>query len=42
MAMGALVDRFIREEAAAREEFAGRFAEFAAKEQRALVKEHFA
>ena len=42
MAMGALVDRFIREEAAAREEFAGRFAEFAASEQRALVKEHFA
>ncbi len=42
MAMGALVDRFIREEAAAREEFAGRFAEFAASEQRALVKDHFA
>ena len=37
--MGALVERFIREEIAAREEFAGRFAEFAAKEQRALVKE---
>jgi CHAD domain-containing protein len=41
MAMGVLVDRFIREEAAARREFADRFAAFASSEQRALVKEHF-
>lgn len=41
MAMGVLVDRFIKEEAAAREEFADRFAAFASPEQRAVVKEHF-
>src|SRR3954451_12425130 len=41
MAMGVLVDRFIKEEAAAREEFAARFAPFASAEQRAIVKEHF-
>ena len=41
MAMGVLVDRFIKEEAAAREEFAERFAPFASDEQRAIVKEHF-
>ena len=41
MAMGVLVDRFIKEEAQARTEFADRFAAFASKEQRALVKEHF-
>jgi CHAD domain-containing protein len=42
MAMGVLVDRFIKEEAQARTEFADRFASFASREQRALVKEHFA
>ena len=42
MAMGVLVERFIEEQAAARAEFAERFAAFAAKAQRALVKEHFA
>ncbi len=42
MAMGVLVERFMEEEAAARSEFAERFAAFAAKEQRLLVKEHFA
>jgi CHAD domain-containing protein len=41
MAMGVLVDRFIKEEAQARTEFADRFAAFASKDQRALVKEHF-
>jgi CHAD domain-containing protein len=41
MAMGVLVDRFIKEEAAARTEFADRFAVFASSEQRAVVKEHF-
>jgi CHAD domain-containing protein len=41
MAMGVLVDRFIKEEAVAREEFADRFATFASGEQRAVVKEHF-
>jgi hypothetical protein len=41
LAMGALVARFMAEEAAAREEFASRFAAFASAEQRALVKEHF-
>ena len=35
MAMGVLVDRFIKEEAQARTEFADRFAAFASKEQRA-------
>ena len=42
MAMGALVQRFIEEETAARAEFAERFATFASAEQRAIVKEHFA
>jgi CHAD domain-containing protein len=42
MAMGVLVERFMTEEAAARAEFADRFADFASKEQRRLVKEHFA
>jgi CHAD domain-containing protein len=42
MAMGALVDRFIRDEALARLEFADRFAAFASPEERAVVKEHFA
>ena len=42
MAMGVLVERFMEEEAAARAEFADRFAAFAAKEQRLLIKEHFA
>lgn len=41
MAMGVLVDRFIKEEIAARAEFADRFAVFASKAQRAIVKEHF-
>jgi CHAD domain-containing protein len=41
MAMGALVDRFIKDEALARTEFAERFDAFASDEQRALVKEHF-
>ncbi len=42
MAMGALIGRLAEDEHAARGEFAGRFAEFAAKEQRRLVKETFA
>ena len=41
MAMGVLVDRFIKDEALARLEFAERFAAFASPEQRAIVKEHF-
>jgi CHAD domain-containing protein len=41
MAMGALVQRFIEDEIAARAEFAERFETFASKEQRAIVKEHF-
>jgi CHAD domain-containing protein len=41
MAMGVLVERFMTEEAAARAEFADRFAAFASKAQRRLVKEHF-
>ncbi len=41
MAMGVLVDRFIKEEAQARTEFADRFDAFASSEQRAVVKEHF-
>jgi CHAD domain-containing protein len=41
MAMGVLVDRFIKDEALARTEFAERFDAFASEEQRALVKEHF-
>jgi CHAD domain-containing protein len=41
MAMGVLVDRFIKDEALARTEFAERFDAFASDEQRALVKEHF-
>jgi CHAD domain-containing protein len=42
MAMGALIGRLADDERAARGEFAGRFAEFASKEQRRLVKETFA
>jgi CHAD domain-containing protein len=42
MAMGALIARLAEDERAARGEFAGRFAEFAAEEQRRLVKETFA
>ncbi len=41
MAMGALIGRLGDDERAARGEFAGRFAEFAAKKQRRLVKETF-
>ena len=41
MAVGALVARLGEDERAARGEFAGRFAEFASKEQRRLVKETF-
>jgi CHAD domain-containing protein len=41
MAMGALIGRLADDERAARGEFAGRFAEFAAKRQRRLVKETF-
>ncbi|HWK25225.1 MAG TPA: CHAD domain-containing protein [Solirubrobacter sp.] len=41
MAMGVLVDRFIKEEALARTEFADRFTVFASKQQRTVVKEHF-
>jgi CHAD domain-containing protein len=41
MAMGALVQRFIEDEIAARAEFAQRFEVFASAEQRAIVKEHF-
>jgi CHAD domain-containing protein len=42
MAMGLLVDRLEHEQAAARGEFAERFAAFAAKRQRALVEGTFA
>ena len=42
MAIGALVARLGEDERAARGEFAGRFAEFASKDQRHLVKETFA
>jgi CHAD domain-containing protein len=42
MAVGALIARMSEDERAARGEFAGRFAEFASKEQRRLVKETFA
>jgi CHAD domain-containing protein len=41
MAMGALIGRLADDERAARGEFAGRFAEFAAKKQRRQVKETF-
>jgi CHAD domain-containing protein len=41
MAMGTLVDRLRVDEQAAREEFAERFAQLAAKPQRALVRETF-
>jgi CHAD domain-containing protein len=41
MAMGALIGRLSDDERAARGEFAGRFAEFASKQQRRLVKETF-
>jgi CHAD domain-containing protein len=42
MAMGALIGRLADDERAARGEFAGRFAEFASKQQRQLVEETFA
>ena len=42
MAMGLLVARLEADQAAARAEFAERFAAFAAKPQRALVRETFA
>jgi hypothetical protein len=41
MAVGALVARLGEDEQAARGEFAGRFAEFASKDQRRLVKDTF-
>jgi CHAD domain-containing protein len=41
MAMGVLIARLSEDERAARGEFADRFAEFAAREQRRLVKETF-
>jgi CHAD domain-containing protein len=41
MAMGALVERLRVDEQAARDEFAGCFAQLAAKRQRALVRETF-
>ncbi len=41
LAMGVLVDRLSLDEAAAREEFGARFAEFASPEQRSLVKRVF-
>lgn len=41
MAMGVLVDRFMKEEIAARAEFAERFSAFASKEQRRTVKATF-
>jgi CHAD domain-containing protein len=41
MAMGALIARLAEDEEAARGEFAARFAEFASKEQRRLVKATF-
>jgi CHAD domain-containing protein len=42
MAMGVLIERLGADEQAARHAFAKKFAEFASKEQRALVKETFA
>ncbi len=42
MSLGALIARLAEDEQAARDEFAGSFAEFACKEQRHLVKETFA
>ena len=42
MALGALIARLAEDERAARDEFAGRFAEFASRDQRRLVKETFA
>jgi CHAD domain-containing protein len=42
MAVGALIARLGEDERAARGEFAGRFAEFASKEQRRLVRQTFA
>jgi CHAD domain-containing protein len=41
MAMGALIGRLAEDERAARGEFADRFADFASKQQRRLVKETF-
>ena len=42
MAMGVLVMRLHEDEQAARDEFAERFAQFASKSQRALVRDTFA
>ncbi len=42
MALGALIARLAEDERAARDEFAGRFADFASKEHRRQVKETFA
>ena len=42
MAMGVLVERFMQEEAAARAEFADRFARLRRQGAAPLVKEHFA
>jgi CHAD domain-containing protein len=41
MAMGLLVERIVEDQRATRAEFAERFAVFASKEQRKLVKETF-
>ena len=41
MAMGVLVERFMKEEIAARAEFADRFEAFAGKAQRRTVKDTF-
>jgi hypothetical protein len=41
MAMGVLIDRLEADEAAARDEFAERFAELASHHQRRLVAETF-
>ncbi|HTX11040.1 MAG TPA: CHAD domain-containing protein [Solirubrobacteraceae bacterium] len=41
LAVGALIARLAEDEAAARDEFAGRFEEFAAKDQRQLVAQTF-
>ena len=41
MAMGRLIERLEEQEAAARAEFAGRFAEFSSRAQRKLVKDTF-
>jgi hypothetical protein len=41
MAMGRLIERLEEQEAAARDEFAARFAEFSSGAQRKLVKDTF-